>query len=212
MRRRLQLRVQQHAVVADADAAADGGKQPARRLRAAVRIERQHRCARARVAPAPGPEHSRFGDRAREAASAEARRRRTTRKLSDYLESLRDVERRIQKAEEQSTKQGPERGSAGRCPGRVRAARAAALRPAGAGLPVRSDAGDHVHVRPRADRPAVSADRHPRAASSADAPSERPGEDGEVHRRSSSITSRCSRRIWRNCGRRRTATGRCSIT
>src|SRR6187455_979086 len=29
-------------------------------------------------------------------------------KLTDYLESLRDVERRIQKAEEQSTRQGPE--------------------------------------------------------------------------------------------------------
>ena len=47
VRRRLQLRVQQHAVVADADAAADGRKQPARGLRAAVRLERQHGRARA---------------------------------------------------------------------------------------------------------------------------------------------------------------------
>ena len=39
VRRRLQLRLQQHAVVADPDAAADGGKQPARRLRAPVRRE-----------------------------------------------------------------------------------------------------------------------------------------------------------------------------
>ena len=73
LRRRLQLRLQQHAVVADADAAADGGEQPARGLRAAVRIERQHRSARARVAPPPGPQHSRFGDRPREAAAADAR-------------------------------------------------------------------------------------------------------------------------------------------
>ena len=49
VRRGLQLRLQQHAVVADADPAADGGKQPARRLRAVVRLERQHgsrACAR----------------------------------------------------------------------------------------------------------------------------------------------------------------------
>ena len=60
-------------VVAHADPAADGGKQSARGLRAAVRIERQHGSARARVASPPGPEHSRFGDGPREAASAETR-------------------------------------------------------------------------------------------------------------------------------------------
>ena len=133
-------------------------------------------------------------------------------KLSDYLESLRDTERRIQKAEEQRTKQGPDVEQPVRRPGRVRAARAVALRPAGARLSVRPDESDHVHVRSRADRTAVSADRDPRAASSADAPSERRREDGEVHRRFSCITSRCSPRIWRNCGRRRTAMARCSIT
>ena len=50
VRRGLQLRVQQHAVVADADAAADVGERSARRLRAPVRIERQHRSARAGAA------------------------------------------------------------------------------------------------------------------------------------------------------------------
>ena len=69
----LQLRLQQHLVVAHADPAADGGKQSARRLRADVRVERQHRSARARVASAPGPEHPRFGHRPRPAASAETR-------------------------------------------------------------------------------------------------------------------------------------------
>ena len=77
-------------------------------------VERQHRSARARVAAAPGPEHSRFGDRAREAASADSSAPPTTRKVSDYLESLRDVERRIQKAEEQSAQRVARSRSAGR--------------------------------------------------------------------------------------------------
>ena len=74
LRRRLQLRVQQHALVADADAAADGREQPARRVRAAVRRQRQHRPAGPRGAAASGPQHPRFGDRSREAAAAAARR------------------------------------------------------------------------------------------------------------------------------------------
>ena len=80
LRRRLQLRLQQHAVVAHADAAADGGKQPARRLRAAVRIERQHGCARARVPSPPGPEHSRFGDGPRDGSFSRSSARPTTRR------------------------------------------------------------------------------------------------------------------------------------
>ena len=107
---------------------------------------------------------------------------------------------------------GPRRGAAGRCARRVRAARAAALRPAGAGLSVRSDEGDHVHVRPRADRPSVSSDRDSRTASSTDAPSERRREDGEVHRDSAVSRRAVRRRIWRSCRRPRTATARCSIT
>ena len=55
-----------------------------------------------------GPEHARFGDGSREAAAAAARGRRTTRRVNDYLTSLRDVERRIQKTEEQSAKEVPD--------------------------------------------------------------------------------------------------------
>ena len=97
-------------------------------------------------------------------------------------------------------------------PDELRAARAAALRPAAAGVPVGPDAGDHVHVRPRADRPAVSADRRPRAASSADASSERSGEDGEV-RHDPDVSRQAVRRLsGETARRRRTATARCSIT
>ena len=42
------------------------------------------------------------------------------RKMDDYLASLRDVERRIQKAEEQSSKEAARRGPARRHPGQVR--------------------------------------------------------------------------------------------
>ena len=55
-------------------------------------------------------------------------------KVSDYLESLRDVERRIQKAEEQSARELPECDRPVGIPDCVRRARPAALRPAGAGL------------------------------------------------------------------------------
>ena len=164
------------------------------------------------LAPPPGPEHSGFSDRPRARSCSRHLGPRDNTKVNDYLESLRDVERRIQKAEEQSAEEGPGRGSAGRRSGRIRAARAAALRLAAAGLPVRSDAGDHVHVRPRADRPAVSADRHSGAAPSADASPERSGEDGEVHQDSDLPRHAVRRRIWRSCARRRMATGRCSIT
>ena len=78
-------------------------------------------------------------------------------------------------------------------------ARAAPLRPAAAGIPVRSDTRDHLHVRPRTDRSTVPADWRAGAAPLADAPSERSDEDGEVHQDSDCITSSCSRTIWRNC-------------
>ena len=73
VRRRLQLRLQQHDLVADADAAADGREQSARGVRADVRCKRQHRPEGARGTAQSGPEHPRFGDRSREAAAAAAR-------------------------------------------------------------------------------------------------------------------------------------------
>ena len=78
VRRRVQLRVQQHDLVADADAAADDREQPARRLRAAVRRQRQHRPEGPRGAPAPGPQHPRCSDGSRQAAAAASSAPRTT--------------------------------------------------------------------------------------------------------------------------------------
>src|SRR5437667_637401 len=131
------------------------------------------------------------------------------RKVNDYLASLRDVERRIQKAEEQSVRDAPPRSSfeanirrpegipvgfeshvgqtrreclpaAGWHSRRVRVTRGSSLRPAVAGLPMRPHPRDHVHVWPRTEWAAVPANRRSRAPSSTDPSSERSGEDGKV--------------------------------
>ena len=74
------------------------------------------------------------------------------RKVDDYLTSLRDVERRIQKAEEQSATEVPDVAQPAGIPDafeqHVRLLYDLQL----LAYPIRSDAGDHVHVRPRADR------------------------------------------------------------
>ena len=76
LRSGLQLRLQHDALLDDADVAAHGRKQSARALRADVRLERQHGCARARRASQPGSEPARFGQRSRESTSEEAGPRR----------------------------------------------------------------------------------------------------------------------------------------
>ena len=108
--------------------------------------------------------------------------------MNDYLESLRDVERRIQKAEEQSAKEGPD-----------------VARPAGIPdgfephvqllydlqlLAYQSDLTrviTFMYGREQTGRPYPQIGDS-RAASSADASPERPGEDGEVREPFSSIT------------------------
>ena len=135
-----------------------------------------------------------------------------TTKLSDYLESLRDTERRIQKAEEQRTKEGPDVERPSGVPDGFEPHVQLLYDLQVLAYQVRSHAGDHFHVRPGTDRPAVSADR--------DSPSRiiRSRTIRTTRRRwrsaprFRSITWRCLRRIWRSCVRHRTATARCSIT
>ena len=133
-------------------------------------------------------------------------------KVSDYLESLRDVERRIQKAEEQSARELPEVDRPVGIPDAFDDHVAPALRSAGAGVPVRPDARHYVHVRPRAERADVPAARHLRSASSADASSEQSGEAREVHQDSDTPRLVVHVRTWRSFDRYPTATDRCSIT
>ena len=114
------------------------------------------------------------------APAADRSGRAIARKLDEYLDAIRDVERRIQKAEEQSDQELPLRRAARRHPGHLRRAREADVRPAGAGLSDRPDARHHVHDGPRVQRPDVSADRRARCAPSDLASSERGGEDREA--------------------------------
>ena len=78
-------------LVAQRDAAAADGVQPARGVREAVRRQRQHRSRGARSAAAPAQEHPRFGDRQagrpRSASSARRTRSRSTSTPSRFATS-----------------------------------------------------------------------------------------------------------------------------
>ena len=80
-------------------------------------------------------------------------------RLAEYLDGVRDIENSHPEG------RGPERQgnapgqSAGGHSGDLRGARQADVRSAGAGLSGRPDAGDHLHVRPRIQRPSLSGNR-----------------------------------------------------
>ena len=65
-------------------------------------------------------------------------------KLTEYLDSVRDVERRIERAESQSGRELPVLDRPGGRAGQLRGARQADVRPRGAGLSARSDARHHA--------------------------------------------------------------------
>ena len=150
------------------------------------------------------------GHRAPAAASSA---RTIARRVGQYLETVREVERRIQKAEAQTRGQ-PAAGSrsAGRRAGRLRRPRAADVRPAGAGAAGRRHAGHHVPARARNQQPDLPRDRRARSAPSAHAPRQRSGEDredGEDQRVPRVAVRLFPREAEGHAGRRR---HRCSIT
>ena len=96
-----ELRLHAHALVAQPDAAAADGVQPARGVREAVRRQRQHASAAAREARLR--QHKSILDSVTDKL-ADLKRELGPQdqvKVDEYTESVRDVERRIQKAEEQ---------------------------------------------------------------------------------------------------------------
>ena len=212
LRAGLQLRVHEHDLVDDADDAAADGDQPARGVRADVRPRGHARAAPARACGTTGASSTRSrGRRARSAARA--RRRATARGSSEYLDNIREIERRIQRGPRQ--RNGNDVTTLGRADRRarlVRGARRPDVRPAGGGVPGRPDARVHVHDVARAQPADVSADRRDRAAPHHLAPRERPGQDRGAHEDQHLPRRSCSRSSWRRCRRRRTATARCSIT
>ena len=97
-RRRLHLRLPQHAVVEVGDAAAADGEQPAGRVRAAVR-RRQHRRAAAGAAQ-PGAEPARLRDRTRSPSLENGPAGRRPRAGSrEYLDEVREIERRVKQVD-----------------------------------------------------------------------------------------------------------------
>ena len=105
------------------------------------------------------------------------------RKMTDYLASLRDVERRIQKAEEQSSKELPDvtqpAGIPEKFEDQVRLLYDLQL------LAFQSDLTRvTTFMWTRADRPAVSPDRRARAAPPANASSGQSGKDGKMRENS----------------------------
>ena len=98
-------------------------------------------------------------------AAARPRRARSRRGSSDYLDNVREIERRIQRSRDAATAtRSTVAGRADRHARVVRGARRADVRPAGAGLPGRPHARLHVHDGPRRQPADVSGDRRQRTA------------------------------------------------
>ena len=102
LRFRLQLRLHQHHFLAQSDHAESDGDQSARGVRAAVRRRRQHRSGGAHEAHAAKTAASSISSASDVARLQPGLGARDKSKLDEYLEAIRDIERRIQKAEEQS--------------------------------------------------------------------------------------------------------------
>ena len=106
MRSRLFLRLHELHLLAHADHAdADGGPSP-RGLRAPVRRFGEHGPRRASSPHPAGPQHPRLGDQEGNRLRAELGAGDQI-KLTEYLDAIRDIERRIQTAEEQSGRKLP---------------------------------------------------------------------------------------------------------
>ena len=95
-----------------------GREQSARRLRTPVR-RRRHRRGAAR-SNAEDPQHSRFGDSRRRRSCSRRLGPSDRTRVSDYFDSVREVERRIQKAEANSAELAAARRSNGRWASRTR--------------------------------------------------------------------------------------------
>ncbi len=86
-------------------------------------------------------------------------------RLSDYLDDVREIERRIQRNRVAECGERDVRGRAGRCAGVVRGARGADVRPAGRGVPGGPDPRLHLHDGARGEHADVPGARHRRGAS-----------------------------------------------
>ena len=118
---------------------------------------------RAAGADADRPKHPRLRDR--RSARAEPRSRRPgSAALDEYLEYVRETERRIQRAERQADSGPTCPTSRSACRSRSRSTSELHVRPAGARLSGQSDARLHVHDGPRGQPADLSEHRRHRTA------------------------------------------------
>ena len=121
LRRRVQLHLHEHHRVGRADGAAADGNQPARRVRAAVRRHRARSssgssgCARAAA--------SSTRCRSRPTQLQKGLGARDQSRLSEYLEDLREIERRIERSARNARDRSGRAGRADRRPRCLRGAR-----------------------------------------------------------------------------------------
>ena len=107
LRRRRELRLHEHDRLAHADDAAADRERSARRVRAAVRHDRQHRRRARGWLGSSAIAASSISSAARSDGCGRAIGPQDKTKIDEYLEAVRDVERRIQMAEEQNTRELP---------------------------------------------------------------------------------------------------------
>ena len=134
------------------------------------------------------------------------------RKLDEYLQAVRGIERRLEMAEQQADRELPDVASPAGIPLFVGRAREADVRPDGAGLSDRHDARHLVHGRAarraaRRIRRSVSPSRTTRSATTGTIPTR-----SRSWRGSTRITCSSSASSWSSCGPRRTGTARCWTT
>ena len=119
-------------------------------------------------------------------------------RVTDYLDNVREIERRIAKAEKQNSEStgygAPERS--GRHPGFLRRSRQPVVRPVGHRLPGQHHPRRHLHAGARAQHPHLSADRRARRPPSGVASPERSAAAWKCRPRSTPITWRCSPTSW----------------
>ena len=210
LRSRLWLHLHEYALVADAHDAAAHGDQPAQSFRAHVRPGRhaaERVCATQQDRSILDWLHAAGG---RPATKLGAQDRAT---VNDYLESVREIERRIQRTGiEQHGIRITVPPIAGWYPVFLRRPRQADVRPAGARVSGQHHAGDHLHGGARNQQPDVSAGRCAGRSSRYVAPPESRGKNGQERQNPDLSHLHCFREFLEKCCTTRPMEmARCSI-
>ena len=131
--------------------------------------------------------------------------------VSDYLDSVREIERRVQMAEKAAQQRPGDSGCADRHAERYHGVFQADVRPDGAGVPGRHHARDHALHGSRSQHAHLHEPEHCRGFPSAVASRQQPGEDGQAGADSEVPRAKCLPDSSRRSRPRKKATAPCSI-